>query len=260
MIIISKQAVGIVGETHIDYKGRELKIIEYNNSKNIIVEFDNNYKTTTTYKHFKEGKVRYPYDKTVFNVGFLGEGRYKTCENNEMPIYYKVWRDMLKRCYCTKEQERYPTYLGCVVCEEWHNFQNFAQWFNNNWYEVEEQRMCLDKDILYKGNKLYSPDTCVIVPQFINTLFVKNDADRGKYPIGVTFKKSTQRYTSYYSRTENGIRKRIHLGYFDDPNKAFICYKKAKEKYIKEVANYYKDKIPQKLYIAMNNYIVEIDD
>lgn len=80
---------------------------------------------------------------------------------------------MLNRCCSGKLHKRESTYINCKVCDEWLNFQNFSEWFKNNYYEVEGQRMELDKDILNKGNKIYSPNTCIFVPHNINNLFTK---------------------------------------------------------------------------------------
>lgn len=259
-MIISRHAVGIVGETKIDKIGRKLKLIEYNNSKDIVVEFEDGYKTKSSYKEFKNGVVKSPYDRTVFGVGYLGEGKYKAYEDNKITEPYNVWRGVIRRCCSESFKIERPTYKDCEICEEWHNFQTFGKWFDENYYQIENEDIQLDKDILHKGNKLYSPDNCVFVPSRINSLFIKNDANRGNYPIGVTFKKSTGRYTSYYNKVINGEYKRIHLGYFSNPTEAFYIYKNAKEKYIKEMAEEYKDRIPQKLYEAMYKYEVEITD
>ena len=71
---------------------------------------------------------------------------------------------ILERGYSKLWKEKHPTYENVYVCEEWHNFQNFAKWYYNNYYSINEERMEIDKDILYKNNKVYSPDTCIIVP------------------------------------------------------------------------------------------------
>ena len=163
---------------------------------------------------------------------------------------------MIQRSYDDDFKEREPTYKGCEVCTEWHNFQNFAEWFEDNYYKIPGEVMSLDKDVLVKGNKIYSPETCMFVPQDINILFTKCDNSRGDYPIGVSYHKQKGKYISRC----NVCNKLKHLGYFDNPEEAFNAYKTAKEKYIKEVADKYKEYIPQKLYEAMYNYEVEIDD
>jgi hypothetical protein len=114
--------------------------------------------------------------------------------------------------------------------------------------------MQLDKDILIKNNKIYSPNTCVFVPSCINILFAKSRRD--DKILGVQ-KANSGRYVSLHGDGHGG---NVYLGTFDTETEAFNAYKIAKESYIKEVANEYKNKIPQKLYDAMINYEVEIGD
>ena len=116
------------------------------------------------------------------------------------------------------------------------------------------KEFALDKDILLKGNKIYSPETCCFVPQEINNLFIKRLRGRGKYPIGVSLNKG-----KYFSEISCG-NTRISLGYFDTPQEAFQAYKTAKEAYIKEVADKWRGQITEQVYEAMYNYKVEIDD
>ena len=116
--------------------------------------------------------------------------------------------------------------------------------------------MQVDKDILFKRNKHYSPKTCCFVPDRINSLIIKSDAIRGEYPIGVSYNKRS----GLYSASMKKNNKNIWLGEYTTPEKAFNIYKIEKEKYIKEVADSYKEKIPDKLYKALYNYCVEVDD
>ena len=191
--------------------------------------------------------------------GYIGVGKYRKSTHGRI---YEVWRDMLRRCYDDKRQIKSPTYKGCTVCEEWHNFQNFAKWYEENYYEIEGQRMHLDKDILFKGNKIYSPQTCIFVPQRINLLFTKSNAIRGLYPIGIDFHKKSGKLRVRCDIYEENCKKRICLGMFlpSETEEAFAVYKKFKENYIKQVANEYKDFIPKKLYDALYVYEVEITD
>lgn len=249
------QTIDRNGEENINNYGSKMKIIKYKNANNIDVMFENGYICYNThYKYFKKGNIISPYDKTVLDVGYLGVGNYNCVENHKSTIQYKTWFSMLQRCYSKKYQEKYPTYKGCKVCEEWLNFQNFVEWYENNYYEIKDERMELDKDILVKENKVYSPSNCIFVPQRINVLFVKNNKRRGKYPIGVTYKN----YKFSSSCNINGKRK--FLGYFDNELEAFNKYKDYKENIIKKTADEYKYKIPQKLYDAMYKWEVEIDD
>ena len=260
-----------LGSINISNEGYEMKIIEYNGVRNIIIEFQDEYKAkiTTNYQCFKDGNVKNPFHKSLYGVGYYGVGKYKSRDNNQESIIYKYWRSMINRCYNPYYINKELSYIDCYVCEEWHNFQNFAKWYEENYYEVLNEVMQLDKDILIKGNKIYSPSTCIFVPQRINSLFLKCDKVRGEYPIGVSLKKANSKDRTINDKLkvncsirEDNKTKRKFLGYFpiNKPFQAFTCYKTFKEKYIKQVADEYKDLIPQKLYEAMYKYEVEIND
>ncbi len=176
---------------------------------------------------------------------------------------YNTWRNMLRRCYDVKYQAR-PTYKGCTVCEQWHSYKNFKAWYKANYYEIEGQRMEIDKDIIQKGNKIYSPQTCVFVPTCINSLFIKCNATRGDLPVGVSINKRSD-YRKYQVhcqifQLDSATSKHTGIGCFPTINQAFIAYKITKEANIKLVANYYKEQIPNELYDAMMTYEVNIDD
>ncbi len=251
------------GEIGYNNFGSKMEIIKYRKYSDVDIYFPK-YNWITKHKNcnnFKRGNIICPYEPRYFEIGYLGEGKYKTKENGKYTKCYNTWVNMLMRCYYSKYHEKESTYKDCTVCNDWLNFQNFAKWFYDNYYEIEGQRMCLDKDIINKGNKIYSPETCIFVPQIINTLFVKRNNDRGKSPIGTKFRKNGKYQVdcSIYDFKINES-KSIYLGVYNTEIEAFNVYKEFKEKYIKEVANLYKDKIPQKLYNALINYEVEITD
>ena len=249
-----------LGETVMQNCGELAYIVEYVNAKDITVQF----KTTgelvkTTYNHFLRGEVKSHFTPSVFGVGIKGLESILD-ENDEILDSYNCWQNMLRRCYSAKCQEKHPTYIGCSVCDEWLYYSNFKKWYNENYYEIENKTSQLDKDVLIKNNKVYSPDTCVFVPNFINNLFTKSQKIRGELPIGVCYKKANKKYVARLSVFKDGKKTRKHLGCFDTADEAFEVYKQAKEEYIKEVADEYKDKIPAKLYEAMYAYEVSIDD
>ena len=246
------------GEVGVNNDGEKMVIVRYGNSKDIDVEFvnDGTVIKNKRYGDFKKGKIKNPMTPTVYGVGYMGIGKFKSRDENGKPTKcHKVWQSMLQRCYDPKFQERCPTYKGCTVCKEWHNFQVFAEWYYSHFYEIEGQRMNLDKDILHKGNKIYSPKTCIFVPVSINSLFTKRNNSRGEFPIGVH-----KHGNKFQAHSSKGNGKPICLGTYDTPQEAFQAYKKAKEQYIKEVAEEYKQKIQPELYQALMNYKVEIDD
>lgn len=252
------------GETGYNNFGSKIIITKYKNNIDVDIYFPEYdwIAKNKQYNNFKNGKISCPYERRIYGVGYLGEGNYKVRENGKLTKCYNTWQNMLQRCYDDKYHEKQPTYINCEVCEEWHNYINFGDWFTNNYYEIEGQRMHLDKDILNKGNKIYSPDTCVFVPNNINLLFTKCDNSRGDYPIGVSREKKSKRFRAdcrIYDYEENKSKSK-HLGYYNTPQQAFSAYKQFKEQYIKQVADYYKDQIPQELYNALYNYEVDIDD
>lgn len=244
-----------INECNVNNCGSKMKIIMYINYKNVIVKFDNNYITKCTYQSFRCGNVANPYDKTLCGIGYIGEGQYKTKINDKFSKQYITWDSMILRCYYNKYLDRRENYIDSIVIEKWHNFQNFAKWYDENFYKINNETMCLDKDILIKGNNIYSPETCIFVPQNINLLFLKSDKSRGDYPIGVTYLDG-----DYMARCQNNDGTREYLGRYSTPEKAFEVYKKYKEKIIKDIADKYKKYIPQKLYDAMYVYKVEITD
>ena len=249
-----------LGETRTMKCGEIAFIVEYTDSQNITVQFKNSGELVkTTYQHFKNGKVKSRFKPSVYGVGYLGYEK-AVDENGKSLKSYVTWMHMIERCYSDECQKTCPTYKDCYVCEEWHNYSNFKEWFDNNYYEIPNEKMALDKDILVKGNKIYSYETCVFVPQNINTLFTKSNKVRGKYPIGVYFNKNAKKFMAYCSMLINGKKMKKYLGLYNTIEEAFNAYKQFKENYIKKVAEEYKDKIPQKLYDAMYNYKVEITD
>lgn len=246
-----------IGEIATNSEGLKMWIKEYRGALDLDIEFENGYIIKNQcYSNFKKGQIKNPYYRSVYGVGYLGEGKYLATIDGKHTNQYKEWIGIFVRCYNEKKLKKNITYEDCVIHEEWHNFQNFAKWYDDNYYEINDEKMHIDKDILFKGNKVYSPETCVFVPQNINKLFTKRQNYRGKYPIGVSFNKNND---SFVARV-NKNKKSIFLGCYDIPEKAFEVYKTEKEKCIKEIADEYKSKIPQKLYDALYKYKVEIID
>lgn len=249
-----------IGEIKMMKCGMKCKIIDYIAYNNITVQFeDGHIFKNREYSEFKRGSIRNTYIPSVFGVGYLGDE--KSSDGFGKHKYsYKVWKSMLLRCYSEKYRYKFPTYGNTEVCNEWHCFSNFEKWFDENYYEIKNEKTHLDKDILFKGNKIYSPSTCCFVPQSINKLFTKTDKLRGEYPIGVSYDKINKKYSSTCSLTKNNKKVHIYLGIFNTPEESFIAYKNYKENLIKNIANKYKDKIPEILYNTLMNYEVEITD
>ena len=259
---MGRKVINRTGEEKVNSFGSKIVIKEYRKRRDIDVYFPE-YNWTfehTTYSNFKNGNIKCPYEPRLYGKGYLGEGKYKAFENGKLTDEYNIWHHMLGRCYDPKLHEKYSTYKDCEVEDKWLNFQNMCKWIDENYYEIPGEKMCLDKDILCKGNKIYSRSTCIFVPHRINTLFVKRDNDRGKDPIGVDQLPSG----NYQVQCNNGYGKYIYLGTYPNKEEAFRVYKQYKEKVIKEVIDSYEGKIPEPYYSrlkeAMYKYEVEIDD
>lgn len=190
--------------------------------------------------------------KLILGVG-VNDVPVPTRSGNIRNDAYRTWKSMLERCYSDKYHQKEPAYICCSVCEEWKVYSVFKRWFDENYVEG----YALDKDILVKGNKVYSPDTCCFVPNEINALFIKHDGKRGKYPIGVSA--NNKKFCARINVFQKGS---VWLGSFNTPKEAFVAYKFAKEAHIKEMATqYFNDgKITEKVYNALMNYRVEITD
>ena len=212
-----------VGEKNTNNFGSEMIISKYVNSKDIDVFFPTyNWTAKNVYcSNFVRGKIKCPYEPRLCNIGYVGEGKYST----KHPAY-KVWINMIRRCYDLSNN--CPTYIDCTVCDEWHNFQNFAQWYEDNYYEIDNDKMQLDKDILIKNNKEYSSDTCCFVNNIINSMFTNKKRFRNGI-IG-----SYKRNGKYEVSCENTLlKKRQYLGRFSTEKEAFDAYKNYKEKILK---------------------------
>ena len=244
-----------------------MKCIEYINYSNVLIEFQDEYHATvhTSWKNFENGTVRNPYEPSIFNVGIIGN-KYPSMIDNKITKEYNTWHAMLTRCYSEKFKEQNPAYKNVTCCKEWLLYENFYTWLHSQenfdeWYNND--KWALDKDIIVKGNKMYSPENCCLIPIYINSLFTKNNSIRGNLPIGVSKDEKRCGYSAMtiYGRENNKAKT---TGYcYPTPEDAFyLGYKPSKENYIKQIAQeeYDKKNIIKRCYDAMMNYQVEITD
>lgn len=250
-----------VGEEYYNKLGYHMVITKYISAADIEVTFDNGYIVKTNFKMIKNGWVKNKIAPSVLDCGVIGG--CKISNNKKTTKEYRAWHGMLVRCFSSEYKTKKPTYKDVVCCKEWLNFEDFLLWVKNqenySFFQENNINWQLDKDILIKGNKIYSPETCSIVPLRVNTLFVKSDSARGIYPIGVTYDK---RWNVFSSRCCGFDGKRIKHSGFHNPLDAFLQYKKDKETVIKKVAEeeYAKKSISRKCYESMMKYQVEITD
>ena len=249
-----------VGKVCKSLNSGDFKVLKYNNSENVEIKFTNTgFEMVAQLGHIRSGKVKDPYVPSVYNIGVLGT-KYPSTANGVHTKEYKLWTSMLERCYSGNSKNKYPTYEGCEVSDNFKSYEYFYEWchkqigFDNN---GNGNPFHLDKDLLVKGNKVYSESACVFIPREINQLLTKRTALRGEYLIGVYYHKGDKAFKAQVNKNKG---KQEHLGSFKTELEAFNAYKIAKESFVKELANKWKGKIDERAYEALMRYTVEITD
>lgn len=187
-------------------------------------------------------------NRLLCGVGYNTGGEHAVVLNGKDVPAYITWRNMIQRCYGEDRMPKNKSYSGCTVSSDFHDYQDFAEWYVN--HEYYGLGYCLDKDIINSGNKIYSPETCCLVPMEINNLFIDRRGDRGELPIGVTHHPKTGKFVSRVSTNEG----RIYLGLFKTPNEAHNAYIEFKEAYVKKIANKWRDKIDERVYKSIMSW------
>ena len=230
-------------------------IVEYKGANKIIVRFeDTGFTTTTALNALQRGEVMDRLKPSYFGVGIIGENHVT---GDSM---YNTWVCMLTRCYGAIQHKEGSSYKGCNMSEYFLYYPNFKEWCLNQvgFCAVDDKGKIfqLDKDILVEGNKVYGEDTCCFVPAEINGLQLTLKNNRVLLPKGVHYDKKNDKYIAQIG----GRNSYSFLGRFTTPEEAFCAYKKAKENYVKEVANKWKDHIDPRVYETLMKYEVSIDD
>lgn len=229
--------------------GGSVTVIDYIRGHEVVVKHNDQYGHIATVQagSLRKGKIKNPYHPNVFGIGFIGVGEHVSGVNGKNTPVYTAWKTMISRCYDPKYHARCPTYIGCSVHSDWHNFQVFAEWYKQ---QPRAEGWHLDKDLITEGNKIYSADTCVFVPPLINTLLSDSRGSRGDLPQGVSRSKG-----KYRARLNVG-GEHHELGEYTTPEKAFEIYKFAKEANVKHVADKYKNLIDPRVYSSLMRYKV----
>ena len=251
-----------LGQERRNNQGCLMKIIKYDDAHNVVIEFQDKYKANvhTEYKHFLSGNVKNPYHPSVFNVGMIGN-KYPAFTNGKATKEHLIWRHMLERCFDDKFKNKHLAYQNVSCCNEWLIFENFYEWLHSQenfekW--LNNDKWAIDKDILVKGNKIYSPETCCLVPQNVNKLFTKRDALRNDLSIGV--RKNGNGFLAQWCNPFTN--KKEYSKTYSTIDEAFEQYKCSKESLIKQVAQdeLSKGNITLQCHNSMMNYVVEITD
>ena len=236
-----------IGEEHITKQGYTCEVIDGGSEFHKCTIKIESYIIEAKYSNVKNGRVRYPYHKSVFGIGYFGEGEYKSRINRELSASYSKWIGMLQRCYDKNYELKQPTYKDVTVCEQWHNFQIFANWFYNesNYQDGWE----LDKDILSEDDKIYSPETCIFLPKELNGFIAneRNATNQSSKYSGVCFNKKEKKFKARLQVD----KKRKVLGVFNNTpfgeKRAAAAYRKARRIEVEKMKEKYRDVLPEKI-------------
>lgn len=188
----------------------------------------------------------------VCGVG-VNNRKYLARVNGKITKEYNLWKTLLNRCYSPECQRKNPTYLGCSASENFKSYTYFHDWCQTQ-IGFGQQDFQLDKDLIFKGNKVYSEDTCLFLPKQLNLMLTSRRADRGSLPIGVSADGG-----KFMAKccTDNPSR---HIGVFNTPEEAHNAYKQVKEAFIKAQAEKWKAHIDPRAFAALMAYEVSITD
>ena len=248
---VSKSKAKYEGEVFASTNSGDFRVVEYIDPKNVVIEFlYTGTRLVARIGNILNGLVKDRMYPSVYGVGITGEKipvvDGKRCKQREL------WVRMLDRCYSKGKNK--PTYEGCSVSENFKYYPFFKEWCEKQ-IGFDVKGFALDKDILVKGNKVYSEDACVFVPQEINNILTYKKSTNKGLSASVALQKSGR-----YSVSFRKDRITQNLGRFDTAEEAFRAYKQVKESYIKEVAEKWKGDIDPRVYEALMNWKVEITD
>lgn len=262
-----------IGQKVLTNSGWKGEVVAWHTAYNVEVLWQDGGKTSEVWNDIVIGAIKPLNQPSVAGVGYFGEGRFVPNSYVDVPDgkeavdshIYNYWHRMIARCYSEAEQSRPSTkaYIGCTVAKEWHNFQNFAEW-------ASEQRNCgkledngrlyhIDKDIIAPGNRVYGPDTCVFVPNEVNTFFCKTDIGNTGYP-GVNYIKPPKPNSKegYIARCFTPGGDREYLGYYNTPQEAYKKYVVAKEAGAKRLSQRWEGKLDDRVIEALMNFKVAV--
>ena len=245
-----------VGKVYKSKLSGDFKILKYNDKTNVEIQFlKTGYEMVARLHNIRNGEVKDPYSPSVCGVGVLGT-KYPSKINGVQTKEYTLWCSMLERCYSDVYKKHRPTYDGCEVSDNFKSYEYFYEWCHKQ-IGFDNEGWQLDKDLLVKGNKVYSENTCVFLPNEINLLLTKRTASRGEYLIGVSWHNASK---AFVARVNKSKGRSEWLGCFNTELEAFNAYKVAKEAFIKEQAEKWKSQIDIRAYEALMKYEVEIND
>jgi len=227
-----------IGEKHITNEGHELTVIEGGSKYGYCTIQIEKWISEKNYGNIKAGKIRYPYHKSIFSIGYIGVGSYNYINFKKA---YNVWVAMIQRCHEKKRLKIRPDYIEVEISKEWYNFQIFAEWFEKHYIEGWQ----IDKDLLSGSKKMYSKDTCCFLPPELNVFLQKKQKNNTSGKLGVFWNKKRKKWASSI-----GLK---HLGFFNNIEDAAVAYRKAKKEKLLMLIEKYSNKLEQRALKALKN-------
>lgn len=236
----------VEGSRFLSNSGDWCTVVKYINAHKVEIVFDGygDKSKVVGSGNLRKGAFKNNWKPSIFGVGYVDEGSDKYPE-----FVYGIWSNMLARCYDESTQRKQPAYIGCSVAKDWHSYVNFAEWYiNQEYYGLGYH---LDKDLIFKGNRVYSKDTCTLIPPEINATISTNKASEKGLPVGVN-----KIDGGYVARLNKGSEGRQYLGYYKTADEAYKVYSKAKERYVKNKALEWANKIEWRAFKALMEWTV----
>lgn len=221
-------------------------VLKYIDCENVEIMFSNGVIVTTRTVNIRNGNVPNPMRITTCGVGYHGVGRHPVSENGRKTDAYVRWQAMLNRVYSKIRRKSSICYLNVSVSPEWFNFQNFANWYSLNLPEMGRHTACVDKDIFGYRERIYSENTCAIVPLPVNMAI-----QLGK---SCYFCKRRNKWVASLTEQIDGKPFHRSLGYFINESDAVVAYCKAKDEYVKSVAVKYKENLSALTFEKLLNF------
>lgn len=251
-IKMNKPKVGEVFKTN---QGCECVVVEYNGAFDVVVEFldENRYIKKVSTGDLRNGEVANPFFRSVFGVGYYGIDKNSLTGYKAKSREYMFWKGAMERCYSVINLKKSPTYLGCSIDSNWHNFQNFAEWCQHQ-VGFMESGWQLDKDLLggITVGKVYSENVCIFVPQEINTLFIIPTTKTDDLPVGVSYCKDRGNYQAGCGA--GGYRKA--LGRFSTPELAYEAYLEYKKIRVSDIIASYTGRVDDRLISKLKEFLI----
>lgn len=205
-----------MGDIYKTKNSGDLVVLAYSSHCNVDIEFiDTGFKATVTADNIRRGLVKDKMRPIKYGLGFIGCGDHKSSDRyGKHTKAYACWTAIFQRCYEINRSYNNIRYEDCFVSKEWHNFQNFAEWYAKN-YPKDSGDYQIDKDILVDGNRIYSPNFCKFVTRQENCekakaknfIFINPDGETVKIYNLSKFCSKNSLSQSAMSMVSSGLRK-----------------------------------------------------